>query len=83
MSREQETDGADHAGFSVDVNWLLSGTVSIMVGLIAVVSVGQVFPDYWLTILLWGIAGSHTVQRSVSLEFEDGREKLVVSWPWE
>lgn len=83
MTSEEETDGgAEHAGFSVDVDWLFSGTFSIMVGLMAVVSIGQVFPDYWLTIFLWGIAAAHTIQRSVSVEFEDGREKLVFSWPW-
>lgn len=72
-----------HSGFSVDVDWLLSGAVSIMVGLIAVVSIGQMFPNYWLTIFLWGIAGAHWLQRSVSLEYEDGREQLVFSWPWQ
>lgn len=83
MPSDREVGGDDRSGIRLDVDWLLSRVITLMVGLMALALIGQQYPRYWLFIFWSAAMASHLVQRSVSLEHrEDGREELVFNWPW-
>lgn len=83
MPSEQETDGADHGGFTVDVDWLLSGVIQLSVGAAAAALFGQFWPGWSVAIFIWGAIAARNLQHSISLESDErGREQLVFSWPW-
>lgn len=83
MPADQSADGADHDGFRVDVDWLLSGVIQVSAGLAAAVLFGQYWPEWSFTFFFWGILAVRIGRHSVSLEFDErGREQLAFSWPW-
>lgn len=83
MKQDKTTDETNRHGFSVGVDWLLSGVIQLSVGAAAAAFFGQIYPEWSFAIFIWGVMAARIVQHSVSLEFDDdGREKLVFSWPW-